>query len=41
MSRYQVHDCYVVNSDDFGSLIAFASQLIFVLHNLIPTHMIV
>ena len=28
-----------VNSDDFGSLIAFASQLIFVLHdNLIPSH---
>ena len=28
-----------VNSDDFGSLIAFTSQLIFVLHdNLIPSH---
>ena len=40
MSRYQVIDCYV-NSQFrwFGSLIAFASQLIFVLHdNLIPSH---
>ena len=27
-----------VSSDDFGSLIAFASLLIFVLHNLIPSH---
>ena len=39
MSRYQVHVMSTVNSDDFGSLIAFASQIIFVLHdNLIPLH---
>ena len=39
MSHYQVHDCYVNRQKyDFGSLIAFASQLIFVLHDcLIPT----
>ena len=29
----------IVNSDDFGSLIAFASQLIFMIHdNLFPSH---